>query len=369
MRYPSHQVRFDTATEPRASARTLGCHGRLARPCVRDNALAVPARRDQWHPTHEPRAFPASRDANTRTHECRLIRHGHLAVAIAAAWLTLPAGILKGEEPAGFEQLSAREAVRQGNQLLIEGDAPTALEAYEHAEGLKPEASEIQFVQGLGHYALEQYESAREAFEKAAVSKNRILADDATYSVGTTYHAEALEGVADPQLAIEKLENAMQRYQNVLANQPDHPETRDAIVKAASMRRQLKQMLEQQQEQQQQNQDQDQQDGEEDSDDQQQQQGQDQNGQEEQQQSEAQQQPSDESQEQQDQQQSAQQDEQQEDEEQQQVQESEAEREEQTSREQAQRRLREMMQNIRERQKRRREEPQPFRVAPVDKDW
>jgi Ca-activated chloride channel family protein len=283
-------------------------------------------------------------------------------------WLTLPAGILKGEEPAGFEQLSAREAVRQGNQLLIEGNAPTALEAYEHAEGLRPDALEIPFVQGLGHYALKQYESAREVFEKAAVSRNRRLADDATYSVGTTYHAEALEGVADPQLAIEKLENAMQRYQSVLANQPDHPETRDAMVKAASMRRQLKQMLEQQQ-QQQQNQDQDQQDGEENPDDQQQQQGQDQNEQEEQQQSEAQQQPSDESQEQQDQQQSAQQDEQQEEEEQQQVQESEAEREEQTSREQAQRRLREMMQNIRERQKRRREEPQPYRVAPVDKDW
>ena len=322
--------------------------------------------------TPEPRAAPlyakcqGSARADVRTNGCRLSARDRLALAAAAVLLTFPVNVSRGQEPAGFEQLNAHEAVRRGNQLLIDGDAPMALEAYEHAKGLMPDALEIPFVQGLGHYALKEYEPAREAFEKVALSKNRKLANDATYSVGTTFHAEALESAAEPQLAIEKLEIALQRYQSVLANESDHTEARDAIVKAASMRRQLKRMLEQQQ---QQDQDQDQQNNEgEDSEDQQQQKRD--GEQDEQQQSESQQQqPSDESQDRQDQQQSAQEDEQEEDQEQRQMQESEAQQQEQTSQEQAQRRLREMMQNIRERQKRRREQPQPFRVAPVDKDW
>lgn len=300
---------------------------------------------------------------------------GPIIIAVVSL-LIGAAGAPADEEPAGLERFDARAAVQYGNERLIQGDAPQALEAYKHAEDLRPDALEIPFVKGLGHYALGEYEPAREAFEKAALSKRRKLADDAIYSVGTTFHAEALESQAEPQVAIEKLENALQRYQSVLASQSDHAPARDAIVKAAAMRRQLIRMLEQQQ---QQNQDQDKQNNEDNPEDQQQQQqGQDQNQDDEQEQSESQQEQSaDESDDQQDQQQSAQQDEeqeaqsaqQQEDDEQREMQESQAEQQEQNSREQAQRRLREMMQNIQERQKRRREKPQPFRVVPVDKDW
>jgi len=295
--------------------------------------------------------------------------------------MALATGAGEEQNGAAIEQLDAREAVHHGNQLLINGDAPTALEAYNRAEDLRPEASEIPFVKGLGYYALKQYDKARDAFERAALSKNRALADDATYSVGTTYHAEALENTADPQAAIEKIENAMQRYQQVLASEPQHVEARDSIVKAASMRRRLKQMLEQQQQKQEQNQDQDQQNDEEQKEDQQPQDGQGENDQDKQQQGESQQDQSDDkAQDQQSDQTGRQQEdesreteslqnEQKQEEEPEQGQESEAQQQEQTSHEQARRRLREMMQNIRERQKHRRPQPEPLSVPPVDKDW
>ncbi|MFQ5590005.1 MAG: hypothetical protein ACE5HE_02470 [Phycisphaerae bacterium] len=304
-------------------------------------------------------------------------------IIAAATGALLAAHALAQENQENIELLSAREAVHQGNLLLKSGQAPAALKAYEHAEGLSPDAPEIQFVKGLGHYALKEYDLAREAFEKAALSKNRALAEDATYSVGTTYHAEALDNAANTQIAIDKLESALQRYQAVLSSRPDHLEARDAIVKAASMRRQLKRELERQQQQKQDNPNQDKQNSENDQE-QQSQQGQDQNRQDKQQRDSQQRQAGEDSEAEQDQNEGEQEEEQQrgekqsqesespkqpENEEQQQAQAAQAGEEERITREQSERRLREMMQNIRERQKRRGKKARPLRIVPVDKDW
>ncbi len=122
---------------------------------------------------------------------------GPIIIAVVSLLIGV-AGASADEEPANLERFDARAAVQFGNERLIQGDAPQALEAYEHAEGLRPDALEIPFVKGLGHYALGEYEPAREAFEKAALSKRRKLADDAIYSVGTTFHAEALHLLPRP---------------------------------------------------------------------------------------------------------------------------------------------------------------------------
>ena len=305
----------------------------------------------------------------------------HLIVVALVAWLVFTGSAIGDEDVSAAGQLSAREAVHQGNQQLMEGNAPAALEAYGHAQGLRPDALEIPFVQGLGHYALKEYDEAKAAFEKAATSKDRARADDALYSVGTCYHAEALESMDDPQLAIQKLENALQRYQSVLASQPEHEAARDATVKAASLRRQIRQMLEQQQQQQEKSECDNPQEGDEKQEDQQENQSSEQKDEQQQDEQQQQQQENDESEEQQQSEQEAgQQDKQQEeemqqadageqDEEQQEQQMSEAQQQEDASREQAQRRLRELMQAMRERQKHRRATPQPHRVTPVDKDW
>ena len=117
------------------------------------------------------------------------------------------------EKPA-LNKLNAYRAVHEGNKLLLEGHPATALDYYQRAQTLKPDAREIDFIQGLGHYALQEFEESRQAFQRAAAGKSDALANDALYSLGTAYHAEALASKDDPQLAISYLESAMRQYQN-----------------------------------------------------------------------------------------------------------------------------------------------------------
>lgn len=261
--------------------------------------------------------------------------------------------------------LNAHQAVREGNRRLTEGHPTVALEAYQHAEALEPDAREIAFVEGLAHYDLKEFDKAREAFRKAAAFASDSLADDALYSLGTSDHAEALQSMDNPELALSLLENAMGRYHEVLARQPEHAPARDANFKAASMWRELKQQLQQQPPQQQEScdKDQEQDSSDEEKEDQQPQQSEDQ----EQQDKQQQEQPSDQDEQQEEQQQSE--SAQQSEEQQQQQQPAQAQDQEQVSREQARRKLREMMQALRDRKKMRRELVQKMPVTSVDKDW
>ena len=283
-----------------------------------------------------------------------------VSVASLGSGATFAADEDTAPAPVELERLKAYQAVREGNRRLLEGHPNEALEAYTHAETQRPDAREIAFVKGLAHYRLDQFDEAREAFQKAENFADDDLAEDALYSLGTCDHTEALETLEDPQLALSLLEDAMRRYHDVLARQPDHHAARDANRKAASMWQELKRQLEQQP--QPQNSDQERDDGEEQQGDKQQQQDQDQAQQDEneQQQEREQQQAQDEKNEQQ-QAESSEQEEQQ--------QAKATEKEEQVSREQAQRKLRELMQAQRERKKRRREPVQVVPVRPVEKDW
>lgn len=254
--------------------------------------------------------------------------------------------------------LKAYQAVHEGNRRLRNGAPAAALEAYDHAESQRPDAREIAFVQGLAHYDLKQFDEAREAFRKAEGLADDPLANDALYSLGASDHAQALESLDDPQLALSLLEDGMRRYHEVLTRQPDHQAARDANFKAASMWRELKQQMQQQQ-QQSSDQSDEQQDQEKQEQDKQQSQQEDQQQQDEEKQSQEEQQKQEQEQ--------AQDQEPSEQQEQQQV--SEAEKQQQVSREQAQRKLRELMQAQRERKKQRREPAERIPVRPVDKDW
>ena len=292
---------------------------------------------------------------------------------ICLAWLATvsaqtPTESVPKSEPVAesYDDLSARAAVRKGNARLLEGDSPSALNAYAHAKELRPEAPQIPFVQGLAHLAQRDFDAARDAFRVVAASDNKRLANDALYSLGASYHLEALENSENPEQAIDKLESAMARYREVLAGTPDHAAARESDYKAASMRRQLKQLLEQQQQEQQQqeqNEDGDQEDQDQQPSDQDQQQSSDE-------QQDDQQQSSDEGQQeegdQEQQEQSGDESQEESEEDQQPAQMSE---EEEISREQAERRLREMIQAIRERQKKRKNNVQKVPLPPVERDW
>ncbi|MFH1108928.1 MAG: tetratricopeptide repeat protein [Planctomycetota bacterium] len=265
--------------------------------------------------------------------------------------------------------ISAPKAVREGNLLLKAGDAASALEHYRQAETAQPNAREIAFDRGLGHYALGQFDEARQAFEKAAGGAGDALADDAVYSAGACDHAEAFAGGANPKAVLSKLENAMQRYQSVLSRRPEHQAARDANYKAASLWRELKQKLEQQkQQQQQQNDQQDQNQQDQNQEQQQPSEQQKENEQQEQQSAQNQEQQSQEQQAEKQQSASAEQKDNQ-DEQSKEAQAKEEEQKEDVSREQAERKLREMMQALRDRKKLRREDVKKIPISPVDKDW
>jgi len=266
------------------------------------------------------------------------------------------------------ENLSAYQAVHEGNRLLLEGDPVTAMDYYLRGQKLAPDARELAFSKGLGHYALQEYEDARQAFQQAALGKNNALTDDALYSLGTAYHTEALASQQDPQLALSMLESAMRQYHNVLANNPNHDAARDANRKAATTWRNIKQIMEQQQQQNQDsNQDQDKENEENDDPQSQKDQNQDQQNNQDQEQQQNQNQQENESENQDKQQQQSSEDDQQQ--EQQSEQEQQAQQQEQVSREQAERKLREMMQALRERKKNQREKKLLIPFRPVDKDW
>ncbi len=278
---------------------------------------------------------------------------------------------------------SAYEAIHAGNQRLVEGDAASALEAYEHAAELDQNAPEIPFVQGLAQYAQQDYESARRSFERAATAEDAQLASDALYSLGTTYHAQALQQIQeDPETAIESLEQALQRYRMVLDQDSQHEQANDANRKAAAMRRQLREMMqEQEQEQKQESEDgekdedqeeedkeksdsENQEEGDQDKDQQQQESDEDR----EQQESEKQDEASKDG-EQKDKEQESESSESEEQQEKKEQQAAQQKQEESETSNQAKRQLREMMQAMRDRKKNRQQPVKPVPAKPVEKDW
>ncbi len=277
-------------------------------------------------------------------------------------------------------KLDAYDAVHAGNELLRSGAAEDALRHYEHAEKLQPDAREIAFAQGLGHYQLGEFEEARDAFQRAWLGEKDALADDALYSEGAAYHAEALAAMEEPEVALERLENAMQRYQSVLANQPDHVAAKDANYKAGAAWRQIKQQMQEQQQQKEDSQD----DKEKNDDEQDQQEKQDQDKKNDEQQDQDQEQQDQNQQDQQDSDQKKDQDsENKEDaekkpsdneadpkqQERDQKQDQQQKQQQEVSQEQAERKLREMMQAQRQRKKDRKKHRVIAPVPAAEKDW
>lgn len=276
-----------------------------------------------------------------------------------SVFITLIAGLLAAqpktvvqEAPDEFASLSAREIVREGNRRLAEGDAGSALAAYERAGQLAPDAREIAFALGLAQFDLRKFDEARASFRQAAATANDALATDAQYSLGACDHVEALENTDDPELAMSLLESAMRRYHGVLDEQPNHEAAQDANYKAASVWRKIKEIMEQQPPPQ-------------DCDNENDEKTDDENEGDEEKKSK----PSNQDQDQQEQDQKQESSAEEESQAREQEQQSAEQKKEQVSREQAERQLREMMQALRQRQKARKQPVMMIPVAPVEKDW
>ena len=272
-------------------------------------------------------------------------------MVVAAAILALASPGLLAQDPAQPPKLATpQDMVLEGNRQLMAGVPQEALDLYRQAGEQAPDAREIAFGKGLAHYELGAYADARSAFQEVLGLGHDVLSDDANYSLGTCDHAEALAQIeSNPQATVGLLESALDRYQQVLEQRPDHAFAREARMKAASLRRLIKEQLEQQQQESSQDSDNEDKEEENSRDDQQQSpQDQEQDSKQQQDQSES---PSGEDKDKETESQPKKMDEQ------------------QQSREQAQRKLREMMQAMKQRQKQRKQPVQTLRFAPVEKDW
>lgn len=263
-----------------------------------------------------------------------------------------------GEERASseLERLDAHDTVHQGNQWLRDGRSRDALEAYHHAEALRPDSPEIAFAKGLAHLELDEFEEGRTDFQRAATLAEGRLSDDALYSLGAADHRQAIQSLeSNPQAALSLLESAMRHYHDVLSRRPDHKAAREANFKAAAMWQRLKEQLQRQKQQQ----------ADTGKDKEQKNQSEQQENQRQQKNEDATEKPDNPRQADQKQPDSP------EESPDNRPAENTAQRnkQEDVSREQAERRLREMMQAIRDRKKIRRPPAEPVPMAPVEKDW
>ncbi len=133
------------------------------------------------------------------------------------------------------------ELVREGNKRFLSGQIAEALEQYQRAAPLKPDSSELAFNLGLSHLKLGEFDLAREELRKAATGGDAGLSGNAMYALGLVDHAEALKLAGeDAGKAVERTQDAIRKYHDVLSVDSAHAGARDAWNKAASLWRQLK---------------------------------------------------------------------------------------------------------------------------------
>jgi Ca-activated chloride channel family protein len=288
-----------------------------------------------------------------------------VAVILAIAWTS----------PFASAEPTPRELVSEANEALSAGDYGKALQGYEQAAEIEPEALEIAYDQGIAYYRMGDYERAAEYFSRALSAEDASLDAKARFNLGNSAYATALQQQqTDAQAAIAKLEEATNRYREALDITPKDLDARANIERAQRLKELLLEQMQQQPQQQQQDQDQQQDERQEQQQSQQDQQESQDQQQEQQSQSEEQQQPEQQAEQEQqgrEQQQEPQQGEQQQ---QQQMQQQDENAEQPQgeakamSREEAER----LLQMIRDQERQRREDQarrKRARQVPVQRDW
>lgn len=125
---------------------------------------------------------------------------------------------------------AARSLVERGNRAYHRGEFDRALEAYQQAASLQPEAAEIWFNVGNAYYRLGDYRAAMDAYEQAAVrSRSKALEARSKFNQGNACLRQALAGEADPSQALEGLRTSVRLYQDALQLDPSLNDARHNI--------------------------------------------------------------------------------------------------------------------------------------------
>jgi len=156
---------------------------------------------------------------------------------------------------------SARDAVRQGNQLYANGQYAEAINKYNEAEIEQPGAVEPKFNKANSYYRLDDLGRAIDLYRQvAAESRDMTLVSKAKYNLGNCFFQRgAKQRDSNLQKALEDMETSITYWRGVLDIDPQNERAARNIEVARLTIKDILDQIQQQQEQEQQRQQQDQQ--------------------------------------------------------------------------------------------------------------
>ncbi|MCH8851449.1 MAG: tetratricopeptide repeat protein [Planctomycetes bacterium] len=153
------------------------------------------------------------------------------------------------------EDASPQELVRQANAHLQAGQYDEAIEKYEQAAELLPDAAEIAYNRAIGHYRKGDFENATEQFITSLKTRDPELEAKAKFNLGNCAYAAALAKKDNIPEAVEHLKSAILHYKDAIESNPQDTDARINIEMAQLLMKDLLDKQKQKQEEQQ-NQDQ-----------------------------------------------------------------------------------------------------------------
>ena len=152
---------------------------------------------------------------------------------------------------------SARSLIERGNAAYRAGSFDEALTRCEEATVDAPESALIYFNKGAALYKKEDYASAIEAFEQAALkSKKPRLGSRSRFNLGNCSFREAeKQRDSDLQKALEGCQKSIQHYQESLQLDPEYKQAAENIEVVRLVMKSILDEIKKQQEEQQQQQD------------------------------------------------------------------------------------------------------------------
>ena len=179
---------------------------------------------------------------------------GRGAVRAMVLAVVLVGSVCPGEAWADERQADRRAGaalVEKGNELLAEGRYADALAAYEKATEALPRSPEVVYNVGVASYMLGDYVRARDAFNRALVTRDPALEAKIKFNLGNVACTLASKIASNPPEAIGLLKTGMGHYRDALELDPDDEDARINIELAQLFIKRLLDKLQQQQKEQQ----------------------------------------------------------------------------------------------------------------------
>jgi len=152
--------------------------------------------------------------------------------------------------PVSAEAAGVSGSVRAGNALYDAGKYEDAAEKYNEALKKNSESDIINFNTGAALYQSGDVETAQTHFQKALLSSDDQLRQQAYYNLGNTFYRQAERiGPEHPQEAVPLLERSVDHYEQALALSPEDEDAQYNYEFVKQVLEKVKEQVEQQKQQ------------------------------------------------------------------------------------------------------------------------